>query len=238
MPHTWRQPANAFTNHSKLQDETLPQPRNTSLIAGMRSEKSHVGTSILIQHCCKDPFSIVIMLHTGCCTNNVKCHKLDDSQHMPAQTTKNCKMKHTATPFPQVHIALAQAHISHRKHAVREISCGYQYPHTALLQGSVFDSHHAAHRLLCNNVKCHKLDDSQHMPSQTTKKCKMKHTATPFPQVHIAPARAHIPHRKHAVREISCGYQYPHTALLQGSVFDSHHAAHGLLYKQCQMPQT
>ena len=101
-----------------------------------------MGTSILIQHCCKDPFSIVIMLHTGCCTNNVKCHKLDDSQHMPAPTTKNCKMKHTATPFPQVHIAPAQ------KHAVREISCGYQYAHTALLQGSVLDSHHAAHRLL------------------------------------------------------------------------------------------
>ena len=157
MPQTWRQPAHAFTNNQQLQDEThghtfpastyCPSP-STHLIISMRSEKSHVGTSILIQHCCKDPFSIVIMLHTGCFTNNLKCRKLDDSQHMPSRTTNNCKMKHTATPFQQVHIAPSQAHIPHHKHAVREISCGYQYPHTALLQGSVFESHHAAHRLL------------------------------------------------------------------------------------------
>ena len=197
-----------------------------------------MGTSILIQHCCKDPFSIVIMLHTGCFTNNVKCHKLDDSQHMPSRNTKNCKMKHTATPFQQVHIAQAPGTyplIAGMRSEKSHVGSSILIQHCCKDPFSIVIMLHTG--CLTNNVKCHKLDDSQHMPSRTTKNCKMKHTAAPFPQVHIVPAQAHIPHRKHAVREISCGYQYPHTALLQGSVFDSHHVAYRLLYKQCQTPQ-
>ena len=188
MPHTWRQPAYAFINHQQLQDETLPQPRNTSLITGMRSEKSHVGTSILIQHCCKDPFSIVIMLHTGCFTNNLKCRKLGDSQQMPSPTTKKCKMNRPCRcilPQPG-HISFIASMRSEKSHVGTSIliqhCCKDPFSIVIMLHTGCFT----------NNVKCHKLGDSQHMPSRTTNNCKMKHTATPFPPVHIALALAHI----------------------------------------------
>ena len=76
---------------------------------------------------------------------------------------------------------------------IREISCGFGFPQSALkLQGSVFDGHPDT-QSGCNVQTC------QHMQPA----CK-----TPWQVV---------------IREISCGFGFPQSALkLQGSVFDGH----------------
>ena len=134
-----RWPANTRPSYPRLvphKYSMLPLQNNSSV----RSEKSHVVVYFLTQHsCCKDPFSMVILRHaaTVLFLTSPTFRAMASQQATKLSKTRSSQILHAAVAKQLLR-------------AVREISCGCLFPHTAfLLQGSVFDGHPAAR---CNSA--------------------------------------------------------------------------------------
>ena len=177
-------------------------------LQAMWSEKSHVGLDFLTQLCAeKDPFLNVILPQA----------KYKQQSPLQSQLTSDV-IREISCGFGFPHTALRwkgsvfECHPSTSKvpvaksiqcqlasDVIREISCGFGFPHTALRwKGSVFECHPSA---------------SIHKQSTSSKVLYNVNLQVMWSE------KSHVG----LIREISCGFGFPHTALRwKGSVFECH----------------